>query len=335
MLCKKGVEVEYKMLKYRYAFLLIMATTILFALTACVSNEILYDDEITHDDIFELKDEITQDDEIIYGGEITPEEFIGVWRTEGFAEYAGDFWTTESFSAMYVTNDGNIFFHTTSGGSTAGPLTTTLHAQYEFIGSELMLTPVNLGGNLDNKRYLMEIRITPVQNGLRIETTTGTLCECSACANRDSVHRTRTLYKYSSEVPYGWTYADKIEIYETNERIVEEIFAFAERLSQELGIPVVPYDVNEWRTVDRFLHQHHFPFSIEDHIIEIAFIGEPLLLTRPQRHMRIFEPSFLVMIADEERSVEGQFAFVYDGLIRDLPEEWIDAFKQIDDSIDW
>jgi len=331
------------MKRYRYAFVLITVIAMLFALNACAPNELIRGNEVVRSDVTThntrngetgRRGAFTRRDETFRNGEITLDGLVGVWRTEGFAEHAGDFWAYESFAAMYVTDDGNIFIHVTLG-STAGPLTTTYHSQYEFMGSELVLISTHLDGHFGDTSYLKDIQITAERNGIRVETITGPSCTCYACINRDPVQRTHIFYKYSNELPYGWTFVQKNEINETNARIIEEIFAFADRFSQELGIPVEPYDVNEWRTAERFLYQHHLPFIIEDTVIEIAFTGEPLLPTRPQRHVHVHEPSFLMVFGQEERSAEGQFVFVYDGIIRDLPEEWIEVFRQVDDSVAW
>ncbi|MCL2402232.1 MAG: hypothetical protein FWC90_06275 [Oscillospiraceae bacterium] len=246
---------------------------------------------------------------------VTEDEFVGVWRTKDFEKNAREFWAEEEYAAIYVTADGNLYILITNPLTSAGPITNIYRFHYEFVDNQLRLTPIEADGNRF-PAWLDAVQISADTNGIRLEPTAF------------------VFYKLTDEIPYGWTDADRQEIVETNAQIRAEIFALADRFSEVLGLSVLPDDIDRWdrHTGDRFLHQHQIPFTIANIPIEIAFIGAPPLPTQPQRHTRVFGPSFLEMHHPEIRNASDRFVLVYNDWDYDVPTEWLDIFADLDHS---
>ena len=262
------------MLRLRCIYVFLLTLPLLLVLTACGENGFT-------DDLLRC--------------EITTEDIVGIWRAK---DQDGD-WAIldqgERFVALYITDDGNLFVHTTEDTSICF-LTFTWHLHYEIVGNRLMTTPIIWRND----------RLHDVPN------------------------RVHTLHRYKNKVPFGWTDIDRQIMLETTEWVQGEIFAFAERFGEALNIPVLPYD--GFAPTDAFIeYQHVFPFTIEDIIIEIAFIGNPPTPTRPQsRHVWSGNP-----FRDPPKRIENansQFALLYNEWGANIPlAEWIDTFAALED----
>jgi hypothetical protein len=101
----------------------------------------------------------------------------------------------------------------------------------------------------------------------------------------------------------------------------------AQRFSEELGLPVLPYYGDNWIPGT--------PFAIDgDIVIAIAFNGEPPWPTQRQRHAHVPQNNFLLHPWPYIASANGNFALRRDS--RDnVPEEWLEIFGNIDDRPGW
>jgi len=262
--------------------------------------------------------------------EIVAEDLTGVWRTRGFEENASASFP-DTYSAIYITEDGNLYVLTTFD-TTAFHVTDIYRFYYEIIDGQLMLTPIEEGGDRFHER-LEEVEISMRGNRIQLD------MRVTWPAGRSSFQQSFTYYKFSDEVPYGWSNADRQEIQEVNEMINEKIVSFAEQFGEALGYPISLYDGYAWSLSyawDRYWNV--MPFVVEDVLFEIAFNGEAPTPTRPQRHTHVPDPAFLIMLWEEVKSLDGRFVLIYDGFgttVHDwrdrVPQEWLEIFASLGD----
>jgi len=245
---------------------------------------------------------------------VTVEDLVGVWRTGNFLGSASN-----PFAAVYITADGNLYVLLTTE-SEDGPITDIYNYYYEIVDDQLVLTPME-----DNRHWLdaEAVEISISRNNIQLD-----MQEVFSWVHpQDFLF---TLSHYTDELPYGWTNADRQEMQETTEWIRNQILSFAEQFSEELGLPVLPQE-GRHATMINFTFQHVITFSIEDILIDIAFIGELPTPTRPQRHTNVRGPSPLMDEWDQVNSANHQFRLAYSVWEDEIPEEWRDTFTGLDD----
>jgi len=262
--------------------------------------------------------------------EVASEELVGVWHSDNFGMSGG---MVANWVAIYITEDGNLYVFDTSFNPTGPSMTWIYHYHYELAGRHLKLTIVE--GN-DGAFDMEKVRISVRNNSIRLD-----MREANDWLNpREFLF---TLYKVADEVPYGWTDEERQEARETDERIREEIFAFAQRFGNAIGHPVLPYDGN----VPGGLLG--IPFVIDDILIGIEFSGQSPMPRAAQRHHRISTSNVRsqnslhiqrlaapTAMWKEFWSANGQFTLSHDDWQGGtIPEEWLDIFAALDDSIDW
>jgi len=247
--------------------------------------------------------------------ELTTDELVGIWRPASFEEdFARLFWGG-SVVAVYITYDGNLFIHHTSESS-IGEITDTLHFSYEIVGDQLALTPIS-----GSRSYDMDaVKIITNRNQLTLD-----LREASSFVDPSGLRF--TLYRIQDYVPFGWSDSDQEDMRKSRTWVQEEIHAFAERLSEALGLSVLPYD-GFARTEARFVYQHIVPFIIDDIVIEIAFVGTSPTPTRPQsRHVWRGNPQILEF--GSILNANRQLALIYCEWRTYIPEEWVDVVSDL------
>jgi len=239
------------------------------------------------------------------------EDLVGVWRTENYEEEALG-WASNSFAAVYITADGNLYVLLTTD-STAGPWTTVYpYYYYEIVDNQLVLTPMEN----DLRRDVEAIQISIENNSMQLD-----MQEVYSSSNPQAF--LFTLYHYTDELPYGWTNADRQEMQETMDWARNQILAFAEQFSEELGLPVLPRGTRGEATSTTF--------SIEDISVDIVFRGQLPTPIYPRWHTHMLG---LTDYDDGEwrsaRSAHGRFSIRWHQR-HDLPEEWLDIFVNLDD----
>ena len=248
--------------------------------------------------------------------EIIPQEqLVGVWRTEGFEQSTfADI--TDPYAAIYITEDGNLYVLLTTDTSN-GHSTDILHYHFEAANGHLILTPIS---SSVASHDMDSVWIVVADGNIYLD-----MREVRGWVRPNEFMF--TLYKFADDVPYGWSDADRQEIQEINDRVEAKILAFAERFSEALGLPVVPYDGRS--------RMRGITFVADDKLISIEFWGQTPTPTRPLRHIPVPEPSY-----EEEWmtavSANRQFGLFYGGWGRNIvTEEWFDIFATMDDVIDW
>ena len=274
--------------------------------------------------------------------EIEMEDIVGVWRSDNFVENSSKIFP-DVYAAVYITDDGNLYILQTSDTSN-GANTQVYHYHYEVVNGRLVLTPVSspimFGCSMEN------VQITFSDNIMRLD--------MRQAMTRGSMNHDAflfTLYKATSEVPYGWTNIDRQEMEAMNARVTHEIRYFAGRFGEKLGIPIT-LSGRPWRFGIPFtMSFSNNPLVINENLIitddievNIRFMGETPTPTQPQRHMHVVEGFPRVLQFEAARSANHQFALFHSGVVRfddgvrrnfDIPNEWYNVFNTIEDIIDW
>jgi len=203
------------------------------------------------------------------------EQLVGVWQIQDFDQVLEG----EVLPAveMYFTADSNAFLFFTNWTS-AGHVTDIFHFLYEIADGNMQLTLTQAPSHIEDEGW-PEFKVSSVDGKVTI---TVAVTETATTTMHAGGARQYMLEKVATEVPYGWTDAQKEEIEQTNQSIDQEVHAFAQIFGEAIGLSIVP----EERAINFYESyiEHGSEFLIDNRIpVMIAFIGSTPTPAGPER----------------------------------------------------
>ena len=294
--------------------------------------------------------------------EITAEDLIGVWQAEANPDIFGP-----PHVAIYITEDGNLYFLFSGMTPFNTYLTSVYHYRYEISGGQLLLIVPEDGVRVSS-RNIENARISVRGNVILLDLQE---VEDWHIWFHEALYR---FYKVADEVPYGWTYEDNREIRALHTRINEGLLTVAQQFGEAIGVRVLPTDDSG---CSDFSPHHDNVFYIGDIPAMIAFIGDTPTPRHHQRHARLpwgrfipeLVPPLLEAVAvsstsasiasayistvpatqsptvmqlvqptfplTQVKNASGQFVLRVCEWCSEIPEEWLVAFESLNYSINW
>ena len=243
-------------------------------------------------------------------GQTEIDDIAGVWRTDNFEQASRSHMNSleaSLFGRINITTCGEFHIFISDPFTTAGTTTRVFSYTYEIVNGRLVVDCDTDNFNINMRGDEIRIRYT-----------------------RHGVVDNFTFHKYSATVPYGWTETERREMAVLNQQINEEVIpAMADRFGEAIGLEVTPFD-GRWMNGGRYLAQHHFPFTAGEYFFEISFAGTAPAPTRAVGQPSI-SSSLPFQIWCSVRTAGGQFHLHFE----DIPDEWLEIFQNLDDSIKW